>query len=225
MTLSPFTIAPSSNSTYGINSNVNKSILMERSISKVDCAQSDSLAEYICIKYLFSGGRDIVDNEYSHWQTVEYTARGDGLSTLRLGGQASRKLLSTRLNYLPDYSGTVITTGNLFDIAMNVPSNRIHVVENLEVAGIAVIGSIPSKSSITFKGIISPHVEGNNAIVLQFKGLNKFKGITRITSKRRAALLNNAILIPDVSGTMLTTGNLNDIQFYESVSSAKIERF
>ena len=59
--------------------------------------------------------------------------------------------------------------------------------------------------------------------MLQFKGLNQSKGITRIASKRRAALRNNAILVPDVSGKMLTTGNLNDIQFYESVSSAKIE--
>ena len=171
----PFTIAPSSNSTYGINSNVNKSILMERSISRVDCAQSDSLAEYICIKYLFSGGRDIVDYGILIGRPLVLLSR-NGLSTCAWAGKHQGSV--TRLNYLPDYSGTVITTGNLFDIAMNVPSNRIHVVENLEVAGIAVIGSIPSKSSITFKGIISPHVEGNNAIVLQFKGLNQSKGYT-----------------------------------------------
>ena len=222
---SPYTIAPNSNSTYSINGDANKTLLIGRSVSRVDCAQSDSIAEYICIKYLFSGGRDFVDNKYSHWQTVQFTAHGDGLSSLRLGGQVSKKLCFTRVNYLPDKSGTIITTGNLFDIGMNEPSNRIRVLGNLGVAGTAVIGSIPSKSSITFKGIIRPNVELNDSIVLQFTGLNSVKGITRVVSKRRAALLNNAMLLPDVSGTILTTGNLRDIQFYKPVSSAKIEGY
>ena len=160
---------------------------------------------WICSKVNKYGRTHAIDQlNVKHYLQFYADDANNHTRKLRIG---ANNPTGSNLILLPDVSGTVITTGNLIDI--NGTATSIRIKNDFTVNGNAIFGDT-EYDTITIKG----QINGREALI--FNGNNKGPSIESNSSRKTIIQINeptgeNVLTLPSVSGTILTTGNLMDI--------------
>ena len=160
---------------------------------------------WICSKVNKYGRTHAIDQlNVKHYLQFYADDANNHTRKLRIG---ANNPTGSNLILLPDVSGTVITTGNLIDI--NGTATSIRIKNDFTVNGNVIFGDT-EYDTITIKG----QINGREALI--FNGNNKGPSIESNSSRKTIIQINeptgkNVLTLPSVSGTILTTGNLIDI--------------
>lgn len=183
-----------------INGMLSESISEE--VLKVDCSKTFEFG-YVCWKLLVGGVRDTVENVSDAFHGLRLTGQHASYGTMLLKPSLTT---GVRQILLPDDSGVVLTAPHLHGIE-NAHVHELYINNGVRVDGLFAVAPALSAipSTITFLGTV--HATPADDRVLKFR-VGHSKSVLGVVND---ATRNRAIIVPDASGTLLTTGNMDAI--------------
>ena len=191
---------------YSLNSYGNKVLNVTASIAIVDCFLVSLPGQWVCSRTNHAGRQDPLDF-LSISKALIFKFRHNDTYEHRLEMKSSPSM--NRKIYLPDASGTIITTGNLNDINGNV--STLMVKNEIVVTGNTVLGD-SVEDNITLKGVIQ------NFNVQIVKGISVQSNVVKIAVMDHGLHKEQKVLIYSVDSSISDDKNvINSVYLIDNV--------